>query len=99
MGYGSCAPTQVDDAPIDAIDATRSGGHGKSGFLACLSCGLATVAPAAAVADDLRRALRTMRLFRPGAVGLHAHGWAKRIRAAGSASAPESAARGRGATG
>ena len=69
---------QVDDAPIDAIDATRSGGHGKPGFLACLSCGLATVAPAAAVADDLRRALRTMRLFRPGAVGLHAHGWAKR---------------------
>jgi len=69
---------QVDDAPIDAIDATRSGGRGKPGFLACLSCGLATVAPAAAVADDLRRALRTMRLFRPGAVGLHAHGWAKR---------------------
>jgi hypothetical protein len=69
---------QVEDAPIDAIDATRSGGRGKPGFLACLSCGLATVAPAAAVADDLRRALRTMRLFRPGAVGLHAHGWAKR---------------------
>jgi hypothetical protein len=69
---------QVDDAPVDAIDATRSGGRGKHGFLAQLSCGLATVAPAAAVADDLRRALRTMRLFRPGAVGLHAHGWAKR---------------------
>jgi hypothetical protein len=69
---------QVDDAPIDAIDATRSGGKGKPGFLAQLSCGLATVAPAAAVADDLRRALRTLRLFRPGAVGLHAHGWAKR---------------------
>ena len=69
---------QFEDAPVDAIDATRSGGHGKSGFLARLSCGLATVAPAAAVADDLRRALRTMRLFRPGAVGLHAHGWAKR---------------------
>jgi hypothetical protein len=68
----------VDDAPVDAIDATRSGGRGKTGFLAQLSCGLATVAPAAAVADDLRRALRTMRLFRPGAVGLHAHGWAKR---------------------
>ena len=67
-----------DDAPVDAIDATRPGGHGKPGFLACLSCGLATVAPAAAVADDLRRALRTMRLFRPGAVGLYAHGWAKR---------------------
>jgi hypothetical protein len=30
------------------------------------------------VADDLRRALRTMRLFRPGAVGLSSHGWAKR---------------------
>jgi hypothetical protein len=68
----------IEDAPIDAIDATRSGGRGKSGFLAFLSCGLATVAPAAAVADDLRRALRTMRLFRPGAVGVHAHGWAKR---------------------
>ncbi|HET9120301.1 MAG TPA: hypothetical protein VFN72_07180 [Solirubrobacterales bacterium] len=69
---------QVDDAPVDAIDASRSGGRGKPGFLARLSCGLATVAPAAAVADDLRRALRTLRLFRPGAVGLHAHGWAKR---------------------
>jgi hypothetical protein len=69
---------QVEDAPVDAIDATRSGGRGRPGFLACLSCGLATVAPAAAVADDLRRALRTMRLFRPGAVGLHAHGWARR---------------------
>jgi hypothetical protein len=69
---------QIEDAPVDAIDATRSGGRGKPGFIACLSCGLATVAPAAAVADDLRRALRTMRLFRPGAVGLYAHGWAKR---------------------
>jgi hypothetical protein len=68
----------LDDAPVDAIDATRSGGRGKPGFLACLSCGLAAVAPAAAVADDLRRALRTMRLFRPGAVGLASHGWAKR---------------------
>jgi hypothetical protein len=68
----------VEDAPLDAVDATRSGGRGKPGFLACLSTGLAAVAPAAAVADDLRRALRTMRLFRPGAVGLAAHGWAKR---------------------
>src|SRR5947208_13823917 len=68
----------IEDAPIDAIDATRSGGRGKPGFLACLSTGLAAVAPAAVVADDLRRALRTMRLFRPGAVGLAAHGWAKR---------------------
>ena len=68
----------VEDAPVDAIDATRSGGRGKPGFLAIVSCGLAAVAPAAAVADDLRRALRTMRLFRPGAVGLAAHGWAKR---------------------
>src|SRR5262245_31173036 len=69
---------QMDDAPVDAVDATRSGGRGKPGFLARMSCGLATVAPAAAVADDLRRALRTMRLFRPGAVGLASHGWAKR---------------------
>ena len=69
----------VEDAPVDAIDATRSGGRGKPGFLATISCGLASVAPAAAVADDLRRALRTMRLFRPGAVGLAPHGWAKRF--------------------
>ena len=68
----------VEDAPVDAIYATRSGGRGKPGFLATISCGLAAVAPAAAVADDLRRALRTMRLFRPGAVGLAPHGWAKR---------------------
>lgn len=68
----------VEDAPLDAVEATRSGGRGKPGFLACLSCGLAAVAPAAAVADDLRRALRTMRLFRPGAVGLASHGWARR---------------------
>jgi len=68
----------VDDAPVDAIDLTRSGGRGKPGFLACLSCGLAAVAPAAVVADDLRRVLRTLRLFRPGAVGLAPYGWAKR---------------------
>ncbi len=69
---------RIEDAPVDAIDATRSGGRGKQGFLARVSCGLAAVAPAAAVADDLRRLLRTLRLFRPGAVGLAAHGWAKR---------------------
>jgi hypothetical protein len=68
----------VEDAPLDAVDATRSGGRGKPGFLACLSSGVAAVAPAAVVADDLRRVLRTMRLFRPGAVGLSSHGWAKR---------------------
>ena len=68
----------VEDAPLDAVDETRSGGRGKPGFLARLSCGLAAVAPAAVVSDDLRRALRTMRLFRPGAVGLASHGWAKR---------------------
>jgi hypothetical protein len=68
----------VEDAPLDAVDATRSGGRGKPGFLACLSTGLAAVSPAAAVADDLRRALRTLRLFRPGSVGLADHGWARR---------------------
>jgi hypothetical protein len=67
-----------EDAPIDAVDATRSGGRGKPGFFASLSCGLAAVAPAAAVADDLRRALRTLRLYRPGSVGLADHGWARR---------------------
>jgi len=68
----------VEDAPVDAVEASRSSGRGKPGFLACVSCAVAAFAPAAAVADDLRRALRTLRLFRPGAVGLAPHGWAKR---------------------
>jgi hypothetical protein len=68
----------VEDAPLDAVESSRPGGRGKPGFLARVSCDVAAVAPVAAVADDLRRALRTMRLFRPGAVGLAAHGWAKR---------------------
>jgi hypothetical protein len=67
----------VADAPLDAVEATRGSG-GKPGFLASVSSGFANVAPAAAVADDLQRALRTMRLFRPGAVGLAAYGWARR---------------------
>ena len=68
----------IGDLPLDAIEATRSRPGRKSGFIARVSCGVAAVAPAAAVADDLRRALRTLRLFRPGAVGLAAHGWARR---------------------
>jgi hypothetical protein len=68
----------IGDAPVDAVDATRSGRGGKPGFLARITCTAANVAPAAAVADDMRRALRTMRLFRPGAVGLGSHGWARR---------------------
>jgi hypothetical protein len=67
----------IGDLPLDAIEATRSRPGRKSGFIARVSCGVAAVAPAAAVADDLRRALRTLRLFRPGAVGLAAHGWAR----------------------
>jgi hypothetical protein len=43
-----------------------------------VSCNYSNVAPAAAVADDLARVLRTLRLFRPGAVGLSPHGWARR---------------------
>ena len=70
--------TEVSDAPIDAVEATRQGRGGKPGFFAEISCGFAEVAPAAAVADDLRRALRSMRLFRPGAVGMAAHGWVRR---------------------
>lgn len=67
----------IADAPVDAIEATRGPG-GKAGFVARVGCGFSSVAPAAAVADDLQRALRTMRLFRPGAVGLAAYGWARR---------------------
>ncbi len=66
----------VADAPLDAVEATRQGA--KAGFLAMVSCNYANLAPAAAVADDLRRTLRTLRLFRPGAVGLAQHGWARR---------------------
>ncbi len=61
----------VADAPRDALGDKRA-------FLARVSCGFADLAPAAAVADDLRRALRTLRLFRPGGVGIAAHGWARR---------------------
>ncbi len=68
----------VEDAPAEAIECSRPGRKGKPGFLACVRCAGAAVAPGAAVADDLRRALRTMRLFRPGAVGLAAQGWVRR---------------------
>jgi hypothetical protein len=69
---------QLPDAPPDAVEATRGARGGKPGFLAQVSCAAAAVAPAAAVGDEMRRSLRTMRLFRPGAVGLGAHGWARR---------------------
>jgi hypothetical protein len=69
----------VADAPLDAVEATRQGGKkAKAGFLAMVPCNYSNLAPAAAVADDLRRTLRTLRLFRPGAVGLAQHGWARR---------------------
>jgi hypothetical protein len=68
----------IDDLPLDAVEAARSVRGRKSCFIARVSCGVAAVAPAAAVADDLRRVLRTLRLFRPGAVGVAAHGWARR---------------------
>ncbi len=68
---------EVADAPRDAVEKTRGPG-GKPGFLAMVSCNYSNVAPAAAVADDLARVLRTLRLFRPGAVGLSPHGWARR---------------------
>lgn len=66
------------DAPLAAIEATKQGPAGKAGFVAMVSCNYSNIAPAAAVADDLRRTLRTLRLFRPGAVGLSPHGWARR---------------------
>jgi len=68
----------LGDAPVDAVDATRQGRSGKPGFIASVSCGYAGVAPAAAVADDLQRLLRTLRLFRPGSVALSPHGWVRR---------------------
>jgi hypothetical protein len=69
---------EISDLPLDAIEPAGAGPGRKAGFVARVSCNVAAVAPAAAVADDLRRTLRTLRLFRPGAVGLAAHGWARR---------------------
>jgi hypothetical protein len=63
---------------VQALEATRIAGKGKCGFLAQVRCATASVAPSAAVADDVRRALRTMRLFRPGAVGIAPYGWVRR---------------------
>jgi len=68
---------RIEDAPPEAIEATRPGRRGRPGFLACVRCAAPPLAPAAAVTDDLRRALRTMRLFKRGAVGIGAHGWAR----------------------
>ena len=69
---------RVDDAPVQALEATRVAGKGKSGFLAQVRCATAAVAPTAAVSDDVRRAVRAMRLFRPGAVGIAPYGWVRR---------------------
>jgi hypothetical protein len=68
---------RIEDAPLEALEGFRSG-KGRAGFLAIVRCAAAASAPAAAVADDLRRALRAMRLFRPGSVGLAPHGWVRR---------------------
>jgi len=68
----------VADAPLEAVEGTK-GPAGKPGFLAMVSCNYSNLAPAVAVADDLRRTLRTLRLFRPGAVGLAPQGWARRM--------------------
>ena len=65
----------VADAPLDAAGPKSPG---PKNFLAIVTCGFADVAPAAAVADDLRRALRTLRLFRPGGVGIAPHAWVRR---------------------
>ncbi|MSO42359.1 MAG: hypothetical protein EXQ70_10785 [Solirubrobacterales bacterium] len=69
----------IDDLPTDAIDLTRSGRNRRPGFVALVSCGMTPVAPAAAIADDLRRAIRTIRLFKPGAVGMSAYGWSRHV--------------------
>ena len=88
----------VEDAPVDAIDATRSGGRGKPGFLATISCGLAAVAPAAAVADDLETGAADDAPI-PARCGRTRPTGGRSVPADGNASAPGWAARGRAATG
>jgi hypothetical protein len=68
----------IDDLPLEALQLTRAGHTGKSGFVARVRCAGAASAPAAAVADDLRRALRAMRLFSHGSVGIASQGWVRR---------------------
>lgn len=63
----------VPDAPPDALEAA---GPGRGYFAVVRS---ATVnAPGTAVADDLRRMLRTLRMFSKGNVGLGTWGWIRR---------------------
>lgn len=63
----------VPDAPSDAVEAAG----GDRGYLAIVRSATVT-APGTAVADDLRRMLRTLRLFSKGNVGLGAYGWVRR---------------------
>jgi len=62
----------VADLPPEALEAC-----GDRGFVASVGTA-APGAPGTVVADDLRRAIRTMRLFRSGNVGLGAYGWVRR---------------------
>ena len=69
------APTSsVQDAPADAVDIAG----GDKGYFAIVRSAT-TTAPGTAVADDLRRMLRTLRLFSKGNVGLGTYGWVRRV--------------------
>lgn len=72
-GVRIVAAGDLSDAPSDALEAAG----GDRGYFAVVRS--ATVnAPGTAVADDLRRMLRTLRLFSKGNVGLGTWGWVRR---------------------
>lgn len=66
--------SSVSDAPADAVEIAG----GDKGYFAIVRSATAT-APGTAVADDLRRMLRTLRLFSKGNVGLGSYGWVRRV--------------------
>lgn len=69
------APTaSIPDAPADAVEIAG----GERGYFAIVHSAT-TTAPGTAVADDLRRMLRTLRLFSKGNVGLGTYGWVRRV--------------------
>jgi hypothetical protein len=65
--------SSIPDAPADAVEAAG----GDRGYFAIVRSATVT-APGTAVADDLRRMLRTLRLFSKGNVGLGTYGWVRR---------------------
>jgi hypothetical protein len=69
---------ELEGVPEEAIEAASGARRDWGpGHLAVIPCAAGPEAAAAVVGDDLRRLLTTLRLFKPGGVGPHAHGWVR----------------------